>query len=629
MEASIVCPYCGVGCKLKLVDSNAVGANGVSGGMLCARGRSIASGYLESKRRLRRPLVRVGSELREASWSEALEKAAKLLRDVVAAHGGWDAVGFIGGSKLFNEEAFALQKLARMLGSPHVDTCSRLCHFPTLSVLVETLGFGGLTAPLSEMLDSQAILVVGWNGAVTAPVLFARYVLGAVRRGAKLVAVDVWRSETARAAHVWLRVYPRGDSLLLAALARVLADRGIAPEAKENIENLDEVLASLAEIDPEATARAAGSDPALVEEAARLLDVERGSVLWGMGLTQHVEPRPAISWAVTIAALRGWLWRRGCVVGGVRGQANVQGVNDMGVLPEFLPGYQRVDDPEVRKIFEEAWGVKLPESSGLPETMMLEEAGRRVRAMVIFAENSGASHPSGVEQLSKLDALIVVDVVRSETAELADVVLPAAAWGEKEGSATNTEGRVQWSSAVREPPAESKPDLVIIKSLAERLGVGEKIPWSNPREVHPEIERLVPRYRGFSKAVAERGEYLLPRRVSRIRVRLYPPVEPVVPDGDRKVLVTARDPVSYCTNAMLDVSGELYARVNPKEAGAGHARLETERGAIRLRLIPDENVPEGIIVAPWHYGLNAVLPRRIDCATRIMELKSVWVKLAE
>jgi len=315
----MLCPFCGVGCRLTYTGGRVAGVDGP----VCGHALSIPRWYHRDAARLKRPLVRVGGVLREASWSEALERAAVLLRDAARSAGGWHGVGFIGGSKLFNEEAYALQKLARLLGSNNVDTCSRLCHYPSLAAQVEVLGFGGLTAPYAELLETQAVLIVGWNGAVTAPVLFARYVLGAARRGAALVAVDVWRSATARAARLWVRVRPRGDAYLAAALARLLADRGVAPEAEERVENLDEVLRVLGEVDPEAYARAAGADPDVVEEAARLLDVERGSVLWGMGVTQHLYSTTAIHWLLVLAALRGWLWRRGCVVGGVRGQSNV------------------------------------------------------------------------------------------------------------------------------------------------------------------------------------------------------------------------------------------------------------------------------------------------------------------
>ncbi len=621
MEKTLVCPYCGVGCRIVVVKGSARGYGSISGGLLCANGLRYVS-FTRSARRLKKPLVRVGGALREASWSEALERAALMLTDAARSAGGWDAIGFIGGSKLFNEEAYALQKLARALGSPHIDTCSRLCHYPSLLAQLSTLGFGGLTAPYSELLDSQAVLLLGWNGAITAPVLFARYVLGAKKRGARVVAVDVWKSETVKASDLWLRVKPRGDGYLLVALARLLADRGVAPEARSNVENLDEVLGFLAEVDPEHYARIAGSDPSTVEEAARLLDVERGSVLWGMGLTQHVNPLPAIHWAIIVAALRGWLWRRGCVVGGVRGQSNVQGVNDMGVLPEFLPGYRRVDDEDARRLYSSVAGFEPPGSPGYGETMMLEEAGREIRGLVIFAENTGVSHPQGSKSLERLSALVVVDAVLTPTAELADVVLPAATWGEKEGSATNAEGRVQWSWAVREPPGDARPDLAIVRAMAERLGVGRLIEYGSPWEVHPEIERLVGGYQGFSRALRSRGEHLKPRRVGRVRLKAVKPPRPVEARSGEKIIVTVRG-LDYCSGAMGVSRAGIEARSGVQEE-SGVSMLETGAGSTIARVVYDPGVPKDLLIVEWHSGLNTVVPRTLDPETGMVELKAVW-----
>ncbi len=621
MRKSLLCPYCGVGCRIVPEKGVVRGYGGVSGGLLCANGLRYASSRT-SARRAKRPMVRVGGVLREASWSEALERLALLLQDVVREAGGWDAIGFIGGSKLFNEEAYLLQKLARVLGTPHIDTCSRLCHFPSLLAQLETLGFGGLTAPYQEMLDSNVILLLGWNGAVTAPVLFAKYVLGARKRGARIIVVDVWRSETAKAANLWLRVKPRGDAYLLIALTKILADRGVAREALEMVENIDDVLKFLSNIDPDRYARIAGSEPQAVEEAARLLDADKGSVLWGMGLTQHVNTLPAIHWAITLAALRGWLWRRGCVVGGVRGQSNVQGVNDMGVLPEFLPGYRRVDDAEARELYASISGFEPPARPGYGETMMLEEAGRDIRGMVIFAENMSVSHPQGSKSLERLNVLVVVDAFLTPTAELADVILPAAMWGEKDGSATNAEGRVQWSWALVPPPGDAQPDFNIILAVADKLGLKKHFSYNSPWDVHAEIEKLVKGYEGFSSALRKQGEHLKPRRVDRLRLRTPIPSRPVETGLGEKVIVTIRG-LEYCSAAMSPGSSGITARSGVQEE-SGIAILETTAGSTIIRIVYDPGVPRGLLVVEWHSGLNTILPRILDRETGMAELKAVW-----
>ncbi|HIQ56225.1 MAG TPA: formate dehydrogenase subunit alpha, partial [Pyrodictium sp.] len=445
----VICPYCGCGCGLYLVSEDGKYAgikywkdHPFNRGKLCPKGNDLS--FLVSKDRLKKPLKRTESGWKEISWREAIREISERLREYSKKYGG-DVIGFLASARCFNEENYALQKLARLLGSPNIDHCARLCHAATVHALIKVVGTGAISATFDQILESDVIFIVGYNGAVTHPVLFGQYILKAKQRGAKLIVADPVLSETAMKADLHLQHYPGTDIPLLLSIAHVIIREGMVDEEfiEKYTEGFEAFKVSAMKWPPEKAAEVTGVPADKIVEAAYMLGkAEKGSVLWGMGLTQHVSGTDNVMALAMIAALRGWWGKPGCAIGGVRGQNNVQGACDMGCLAEYYPGYVPADDKEKLRRIAELWGVDVDSLPGVGLTVVemahAAEAGK-LKMMYIMGENPMRSDPnlSHVEKaLKKLEFLVVQDIFPTETTELADIVLPAAAWAEKEGTFT-------------------------------------------------------------------------------------------------------------------------------------------------------------------------------------------------
>ncbi len=505
-SATVVCPYCGCGCtfSLNIKDGRVVNArpaedNGVNHGTACVRG-SYGQDYINSPERLTKPLIKEGDEFREATWEEALQRVAEGLTRVRDEQGP-DAVGLYGSSKCSNEENYLFQRFARcVIGTNNIDNGSRLYGPASRAGLGASVGYAGSTGTFEGLERSDVIFVIGADPDVSVPV--AAY---AVRRavkshGASLVVIDPRRTALAPFADVWLRPRPGTDAVLLNGLARmIIAARTHDIETvTRRTDNFERFVESLEPYTPAAVERATGVPRREMQRAARLLaGAEEATLVYGNGLTQYPDGTAAVGAVAGLAMLTGNTGQRGGIIALLR-ENNAHGACDMGALPDYLPGYAAVGG-DAAVTFAERWKCELPAQPGLTVFEMLERAtSGGLKAMFIMGENpaGGFPRPEAVKKvLAGLDFLVVSDLFMTETAALADVVLPAAAAAEKEGSYTNLEGRVQTSHAALHSPRESLPDGEIILRLAAAMGA--PFPYRDVRDVGEEIEQTVP----FSRPV--------------------------------------------------------------------------------------------------------------------------------
>jgi len=673
MKVETICPYCGVGChiRLKVKDGRVVATlpaeGGPGEGRLCIKGWS-AHEFIHHPKRLRKPLIRRGEGFKEADWSEALDLIAERLREIAYRHGA-DSIAFLSSAKATNEENYLLQKLARaVIGTNNIDHCARLCHSSTVIGLLDAFGSGAMTNSIEDLEKAEVIFVIGSNTTEQHP-LIARRIIRAVRRGGKLIVADPRAIPLTEYATLHLRHRPGTDVALLNAMINVIVsedlhDRDFIENRTEGFEELRRVVSRYR---PEEVEAITGVPAHLIGEAARLYaSAERASIIFSMGLTQHTTGVDNVHSVANLAMLTGNIGRPGTGVNPLRGQNNVQGACDMGALPDFLPGYKRVEDPEARRPFEEAWGVELPSEPGLTSVEMTEACGGEIRAMYIMGENIVLSHPDSNEvrrQLGRLGFLVVSELFLSETAELADVVLPAASYAEKMGTFTSTDRRVQLLHRAIPPIEECKPDWWIIAQIAKRLG--RPLRAEGPREVMAEIARLVPIYRGINYNRLEKGGIQWPcpstehpgtpilhaerfaRGLGRFTPAEYrPPAEQ--PDEEYPfILTTGRLLFHWHTGTMTrkskTLTGQLnepYVEINTLDAerlgieGGDRVKVRSRRGEITLRALVTDRIKGGVLFIPFHFkeaAANVLTNPALDPRAKIPEYKAcaAAIELAE
>ena len=519
-----VCPYCGVGCQLTyhVRDDRIIRVEGRNGPAnakrLCVKGR-FGFDYIQHPHRLLRPLIRKAGVLksldgfdparpeavfREASWDEALDFAARGLKRIRDAAGGRALAGF-GSAKGSNEEAYLFQKLVRTgFGSNNVDHCTRLCHASSVAALLEGVGSGAVSNPVADVANADVILIIGANPAANHPVA-ATFIKNAVKDGKTLILMDPRRTDLARHATHYLQFRPDSDVALLNSLIHVIIENGWVDEdfVRERVDDFDALRAQVAGFSPEAMSGECGIDPATLREVARLYaNAGNAMILWGMGISQHVHGTDNARCLIALSLITGHIGRPGTGLHPLRGQNNVQGASDAGLIPMFYPDYQPVDDAAVRARFERSWGVALDPERGLTVVEIMDAAlAGRIRGMYVMGENPAMSDPDlnhSRAALAALEHLVVQDIFLTETAAFADVVLPASAFAEKTGSFTNTDRCVQLGRAALPLPGETRQDLWIIEQLAQRLGC--EWPAREVGEVFEEMRQLMPSIAGISWA---------------------------------------------------------------------------------------------------------------------------------
>ena len=495
-----VCPFCGVGCLItyNVRDEKIISVEGRDGpanhGRLCVKGR-FGFDYAHHPDRLTVPLIRkpgVPKEVmpygadwrtafREASWDEALDLAAGTLKNLRDTHGPKALAGF-GSAKGSNEEAYLFQKLVRTgFGSNNVDHCTRLCHASSVAALLEGVGSGAVSNPAGDVEHAELIFVIGSNPTANHPVA-ATWMKNAVKRGAKIVLADPRITDIGR--HAWRTLQFKADTdvAMLNALIHTVIDEGLVDEpfVRDRTNNFEALKANVMGCSPEAMAPVCGIPAETLREVARAFATSKASmILWGMGVSQHIHGTDNARCLIALCAVTGQIGKPGSGLHPLRGQNNVQGASDAGLIPMMFPNYQRVDNARAHAWFEDFWGTELDEAPGYTVVEIMHKAlapdsdPHKVRGMYIMGENPAMSDPDlnhARHALASLSHLVVQDIFLTETAWLADVVLPASAWPEKTGTASNTDRMVQMGRRALNPPGDARPDLWIIQQIAARVG---------------------------------------------------------------------------------------------------------------------------------------------------------------
>lgn len=663
------CAYCGVGCELELLVSGgrvvgAVPSDGPANrGRLCVKGR-FAYNFIGHPDRLTTPLIRRDGVLVEASWDEALGLVAERLSSTVSRLGP-DGVAGLSSARCTNEENYLFQKLFRAgAGTNNVDHCARLCHASTVTGLAATLGSGAMTNSIDEIDIQNAIFVTGSNTTETHPVIGTR-IKRAARRGARLVVADPRRIELADAAEVYLPLKPGTNVALYNAMAAVILEEGLEDRAfiAERTEGFDAWAEAVRASTPERAAAVCGVEAGDIRRAARIYaEAEAAGIYYAMGVTQHSTGTEGVMALANLALLCGKLGKPGCGVNPLRGQNNVQGACDVGALPDVLPGYRRVADPAARAAAAAVWGREPPAQPGLTVTEMISAAeDGRIGFLYIMGENPLVSDPDighVREALEAADFLVVQDIFLTETAELADVVLPAACFAEKDGTFTNTDRRVQRVRRAVEAPGTAREDLDILTDLLERLGVPRTT--RDGAGVFAELASLAPQYAGLTWERLEKTGLQWPcltpdhpgtpvlhagrfaRGLGRfIPLQWKPPAEET--DAEYPlILTTGRNLYQYHTRTMTGrveglslLAGEAYAEIHSEAAarlGVRHGerlRLTSRRGSIELLARVSDGIRPDTVFVPFHYAeaaANALTGTALDPLAKIPELKVCAVR---
>jgi len=671
-KALTTCLYCGVGCQLylKVANGKVVGVvpervYGVNQGKLCIKGWK-AHEFIHHPDRLKKPLIKKDGKFVETEWDDALTYVARKLKEIKQKYGS-DSIGLLSSSKCTNEENYLMQKLARgVIGTNNVDNCARLCHASTIAGLAATFGSGAMTNSISEIEDANVIFVIGSNTTEQHP-LIARRILRAVRRGSRLILADPRSIDLAGFATIQMQQKPGTDVALLNGMMNVILRKGL--EDKDFIQSRTENFEALKQVvekyTPEYVEKITGVPASRIVEAALLYaQGERSTTIYSMGITQHTTGVDNVISIANLAMLTGNIGKESTGVNPLRGHNNVQGACDVGCLPIYLPGYQKVDDASVRTKFESAWGVKLPEKPGLTMVEMINACGKEIKALYIMGENPMLSDPDinhVRETLKKLELFVVQDMFITETSELADVILPAASFAERDGTYTNTERRVQRIRKAIEPMGESRPDWEIICQVASKLGY--EMHYDSPKEIMDEIASLTPIYGGIAYDRLDfeglqwpcpnkehpGTKYLHKEKFSRglgkfVPIEYKPPAE----ETDKEypmILTTGRTLFHFHTGTLTrrsptlnELLSEGYVEVNPTDAekleiSEGEmVKIKSRRGEIVIKTRVSEVVPKGVVFIPFHFreaAANALTNAALDPVAKIPEYKVCAVRLAK
>ncbi|MCL2914214.1 formate dehydrogenase subunit alpha [Shewanella corallii] len=684
-----VCPFCGVGCQLeyRVKDEQILYAEGRQGpaneGRLCVKGR-FGFDYIHHPHRLTKPLIRLPNlpkglnvdpanpltHFREASWQEALEVAAQGLNRLKSLYGGQSVSG-LGSAKCSNEEAYLFQKLIRQgFGHNNVDHCTRLCHASSVAALMENIGSGAVTATFNEIENADVAILIGCNPTENHPVA-ATFFKQFARRGGKLIVMDPRGTAMKRFASHMLQFSPGADVALLNAMMHVIVEENLQDQhyIDKHTENWMAQKQHLQRFSPEAMAPLCGIAPAQIRDAARTFARGKaGMIFWGMGVSQHVHGTDNARCLISLALMCGHVGRPGTGLHPLRGQNNVQGASDAGLIPMFLPDYQSVAEEHAREAAESLWGdgVKLSADKGLTVVEMMDAIhSDGIRGMVIMGENPAMSDPDVAHAraaLARLDHLVVQDIFLTETACFADVILPAAAFPEKTGTVTNTNRQVQMGRKAVESPGEAKEDWLILTELADHLGLNWQ--YGSVEAVFTEMKRLMPSLDNISWQRLEfedavtypcHGEELpgesvvfadsFPRCGGKARFSpadLVPPDE--VPDKEFPyIMTTGRQLEHWHTGSMTRRSRVLDAieptancSLNPttlKTLGinAGeNIKLVSRRGEIVMQARADNGVAENMVFVPFAYveaAANLLTNSALDPYGKIPEFKFAAVRL--
>ena len=678
-QTSTICPYCGVGCgivlntddkdKILWVDDDP--DNLSSQGKLCVKGRFGVT-FVNHSDRLTTPLIRKNGSLRPAGWDEALD----LIADKLVEYRG--AVAALASAKATNEDGYVIQKFMRLvMGTNSIDHCTRLCHSPSVQAMLTSLGSGATSNSYLDYERAGCLIIAGADPSSNHPVVATRFRKAVDQYGAKLIVINPKGIELCDYAHLWLRERPGTDVALFNGMAKVILDEDLWDRnfVAQRTEGFEEWLESLAQYTPEYVESITGVPKEQMMEAARLYarpPFSGSCLVWGMGLTQHTNGTANCHGVLNLALLTGQLGKPGSGISPLRGQNNVQGCGDAGCIPNSLPGYQGLKDETLEK-YAQAWDGSLPGEKGLVVTEMMEEADAgRLKAMYIVGENPLLGEPDlshAREAMEKLEFLAVQDIFMHETAEIADVILPATSFAEKDGTFTNSERRVQRVRKALDPIGDSRPDWEITCDLARRvcrrMGLTEdQFKYNHPSEIFDEMARLTPIIAGLSYERLDReggiqwpcptpdhpGTPILYQESFTRGLGKFVVVaqeEPAAELPNRKyplILNTGRilyhwhgGTLTRRVAGLLARAPELQVAINPRDAKASgvsdgdEIRVSSRRGELEGRALVTDEVRPGDVFVPFvklnESAANFLTNAAFDPNSKIPEYKVCAVRV--
>ncbi len=680
-----VCPYCGVGCQLEYnVNDNKIAyVDGIQGpaneNRLCVKGR-FGFDYVNNPERLTKPLIRIKNKkkdlhpsvnlsnlkeyFRETSWEEALDFASKgilnLKRDTLK---GKSKLAGFGSAKCSNEEAYLFQKLIRTgMKTNNVDHCTRLCHASSVVALLETIGSGAVTAPFYEVEHSEVIIVIGANPTENHPVA-ATFFKNAAKKGTKLIVMDPRGQALRKHATHMLQFKPGSDVALLNSIMHVIIKEKLynSEYIKDHTLGFEDLTEHLKSYQPEKMEKISGIKTSMIKEVARTFaKTNKGIIFWGMGVSQHIHGTDNARCLISLALMTGNVGRRGSGLHPLRGQNNVQGASDAGLIPMMYPDYQLVEQNRNKEFYEKFWGTQLDPNKGLTVVEIIDAIhANEIKGMYILGENPAMSDPDlnhARAALQKLDHLIVQDIFLTETATYADVILPASAWPEKNGTVTNTNRQVQMGRKAVDAPGEAKEDWWITNEIGKRLGL--KWEYKHPKDIFIEMAKAMPSLNNITwerldkessvtypcKSYESKGEEIVfgdkfPTSDGKgkfVSAEVTSPDE--VPDEKfPMILTTGRQLEHWHTGAMTRKASNLDAlepeasvSLSPidmidKNIKKGDLiKVSTRRGEIKIRVREDRSIPHGVIFIPFCYNeaaANLLTNPALDPYGKIPEFK--------
>ena len=686
-EVESVCPFCGVGCQvsLKIKDNKVKFVEGINGpaneGRLCVKGR-FGFDYIHHDHRITKPLIRRDdapakglnvdpgdwhTHFREASWDEALDLAANGMKDI----GGTGVAGF-GSAKCTNEEAYLFQKLIRQgFGHNNVDHCTRLCHASSVAALMENVGSGAVTATFNEIENADVAIVIGANPTENHPVA-ATYFKQFTKRGGKLIVMDPRGQALKRFSSHMLQFRPGADVSMLNAIMHTIVEEKLYDQQYIDAytENWEAEKKHLADFTPEKMSAICGIDAETLRDVARTFaGAKSAMIFWGMGISQHIHGTDNSRCLISLALMTGQVGRPGAGLHPLRGQNNVQGASDAGLVPMFLPDYQPVGDDGVRSAFQEIWqeGTINP-NKGLTVTEILDAVHEgNIHGMYILGENPAMSDPDvehARDALAKLKHLVVQDIFITETANYADVILPASAFAEKTGTVTNTNRQVQMGRPALPPPGDAKEDWWITVELAKRLGLSWT--YTHPSQVFAEMSRSMKSLSNITwKRLEEQnavtypslspedpGQPIVfgdgfPRENGRAKFTPASVIAPdEAPDDDYPMIMTTGRQLEHWHTGSMTRRSKVLDAVEPEancslhpstlrklgvEPG-GMVTLTTRRGSITIMARADRAVSPDMVFVPFAFveaAANVLTNPAVDPYGKIPEFKFSAVKVVK
>jgi len=682
-EVDSVCPYCGVGCQItyQVHDNEIIAVQGRNGpsnrNRLCVKGR-FGFDYVRHPHRLNRPLIRLdkasklgdikidpsdfSSHFREASWEEALDYASGGLRQIRDEHGSSAMAGF-GSAKCSNEEAYVFQKLVRAgFGTNNVDHCTRLCHASSVAALLEGIGSGAVSAPFMAAEESDCIILIGANPTSNHPVA-ATFFKQAAKQGTILILMDPRKTQLQRHATHTLQFKPGTDVAMLNAILHAIIEEGLYDReyVSQHTEGFESLSRHVREFSPENMQNVCGIDAETLRTVARKYAASRASIIfWGMGISQHVHGTDNARCLIALSLITGQIGRPGTGLHPLRGQNNVQGASDAGLIPMMYPDYQPVFEENPKARFEDAWGTSLDPEKGLTvvEIMRAIHDGQ-IRSMYIMGENPAMSDPDvkhAREALASLQHLVVQDIFLTETAFHADVILPASAWPEKDGTVTNTNRQIQMGRQALQLPGEARPDWWITTEIGKRIGMEWN--YESPSDIYQEMASVMPSLNNISWGrIENEGSVTYPcdapdrpgndivfedgfptqnGKGKIVPADIISPDE--LPDEDfPMILSTGRQLEHWHTGAMTrrasvldEIEPEAVATLSfdtlqklSLEPGE-RIQVSTRRGSIELVARMDNAVPEDMVFVPFCYveaAANILTNPALDPIGKIPEFK--------